>query len=467
MGSTIQITHSKNLSFKKLSFLYLVFILFLFFSSPGQYVVHYTHLSNSQTDLNSRLISKLKSFNSVLPQEMDLKNTTLECYNGIDALEQQYAEYAEKNLVTGDKLRDNNFAEKIVRKGQLAPKLQGILDQYLASFVKISKRDLSADLVSLRDFTSNDIKTIDFFFKETPNGVVNAMFEHFKTVFLYNSLIELTHQNIDLPKFELISLKDAKFIEKFRRSLVLGESLELAVKPEKLGLVPTVKINGTLVEIKTQNNGIFNVSYKPYKPGPYALEVVVGDKRLLSGFTVLKPEFRYIMDRSNLNAKVGSTCELSLDSQYFPKSGVSFSSPKASVKRVKNALKIVPIGEGVFEIFMKVNDQVVDKVTLFAHAPGAIKVGLMDIGGNLASLEKANRLESTNTFWQVVNFQMTVVDPSGNKKSLKSATRYLRNELRELESKAVPGSTIIFDNIKLVGQTSGSTQVGQPLIMVK
>lgn len=467
MGSTIQITHSKNLSFKKLSFLYLVFILFLFFSSPGQYVVHYTHLANTQTELNSRLLTKLKSFNSSLPQDMDLKNTTLECLNGLTNLEQEYAKYAEKNLVTGDKLRENNFSEKIVRKGDLAPKLQGILDQYLTSFAKVSKRDLSPDLVSLRDFTSNQIKTIDFFFKETPNGVVNSMFEHFKTVFLYNSLIELTHQNIDLPKFELITLSDAKFIEKFRRSLVLGESLELAVKPEKMGLIPTIKINGSLVDIKSQNNGIFNVSYKPAKPGAYALEVIVADKRLLSGFNVLKPEFRFIMDRSNLNAKVGSTCELSLDSQFLPKSGVSFYSPKATVKRVKNALKIIPNEEGVFEVFMKVNEEIVDKVTLFAHAPGAITVGLMDIGGNLASLDKANRLESTNTFWQVVNFQMTVVDPSGNKQSLKSATRFLRNELRELEAKALPGSTIIFDNIKLVGQTSGSTQIGQPLIMVK
>ena len=69
------------------------------------------------------------------------------------------------------------------------------------------------------------------------------MFEHFKTVFLYNSLIELTHQNIDLPKFELITLSDAKFIEKFGRSLVLGESLELAVKPEKMGLIPTLTVS--------------------------------------------------------------------------------------------------------------------------------------------------------------------------------------------------------------------------------
>jgi hypothetical protein len=173
------------------------------------------------------------------------------------------------------------------------------------------------------------------------------------------------------------------------------------------------------------------------------------------------------MDRSNLNAMVGSKCELSLDSQFLPKSGVSFSSPKATIVRRKNALQITPTEEGVFEVFMKVNDVVVDKITLVAQAPNAITVGLMDIGGNLASLEKANRLESKNTFWQVVNFQMTVVDPLGNKQTFKSATRFLRNELRELEAKAPVGSTIIFDNIKLVGQTSGSTQIGQPLIMVK
>jgi len=222
-----------------------------------------------------------------------------------------------------------------------------------------------------------------------------------------------------------------------------------------------------LVDVKSQANGIFNVSYNPNKPGDYALEVIVGQKRLLSGFNVLKPEFRFIMDRSNLNAMVGSKCELSLDSQFLPKSGVSFYSPMATVVRRKNSLQITPNEEGVFEVLMKVNNEVVDKITLFAHAPDAIQVGLMDIGGNLASLEKANRLESTNTFWQVVNFQMTVVDPSGNKQTLKSATRFLRNELRELEAKAPAGSTIIFDNIKLVGQTSGSTQIGQPLIMVK
>ena len=467
MGSTIQILHSKNLSNKKLSLLYLVFILFLFFSSPGQYVTHYSQLATTQTELNQRLLTKLNAVKPDVPQELDLKKTTFECIIDLSNLESAYTNYAESNLVKGDKIKNNTFAEKNVRNGPLANKLQSVLNKYLNSFTKSSKIDLSSELIGLKDFNLNNFKTVEFFFKETPNGVVTSIFEHFKTVFLYNSMVVLTHQNIDLPKVELISIKEANFIEKFRSSLVLGEELVLSIKSNTSGLIPTVKINGNLVDVKRISKAIYSIKYVPSKPGNYSLEVVLGEKRLLSGFKVLKPEFRFLMERSNLDVVVGSKCILSIDSQYVPRNGVTYVSSKASVVRIKNALYITPSESGVFEIQMKVDNIVVDKVILYAREPGSIQVGLMDIGGQLASLDKANRLESTNTYWQVVNFRMTVVDPLGNKQSLKSATRYLRNELRDLESKSPVGSSIIFDNIKLVGQQSGSAQVGQPIILVK
>jgi hypothetical protein len=445
----------------------LVFILFLFFSSPGQYVTHYSQLATTQTELNQRLLTKLNAVKPDVPQELDLKKTTFECIIDLSNLESAYTNYAESNLVKGDKIKNNTFAEKNVRNGPLANKLQSVLNKYLNSFTKSSKIDLSSELIGLKDFNLNNFKTVEFFFKETPNGVVTSIFEHFKTVFLYNSMVVLTHQNIDLPKVELISIKEANFIEKFRSSLVLGEELVLSIKSNTSGLIPTVKINGNLVDVKRISKAIYSIKYVPSKPGNYSLEVVLGEKRLLSGFKVLKPEFRFLMERSNLDVVVGSKCILSIDSQYVPRNGVTYVSSKASVVRIKNALYITPSESGVFEIQMKVDNIVVDKVILYAREPGSIQVGLMDIGGQLASLDKANRLESTNTYWQVVNFRMTVVDPLGNKQSLKSATRYLRNELRDLESKSPVGSSIIFDNIKLVGQQSGSAQVGQPIILVK
>ena len=83
----------------------------------------------------------------------------------------------------------------------------------------------------------------------------------------------------------------------------------------------------------------------------------MGEKRLLSGFNVLKPEFRFIMERSNLDVIVGSKCILSVDSQYIPSKGVTFVSSKASVVRIKNALYITPSESGVFEIQMKIDSK--------------------------------------------------------------------------------------------------------------
>lgn len=467
MGSTTKITTSKNLSFKKLSFLYLVFILFLFFSSPGQYVVHYTQIAKTQKELNQRLLTKLKTYNSENPDELNLKNVTIECLSDLSNLEEKYVAYADKNKIYGDRIKENHFAEKEVRKGSLAKVFNSIIDKYKTAFTKVSSRDISSDIEELTDFSSNKMKSVEFFFHETPNGVVNSIFEHFKTVFLYNSLIDLTHQNIDIPKFELITLEEANFIQKFRRTFILGEQLQLAIKPEKSGSSPTVKINGNILPVSKNAQNNFEVKYNPASAGRYSLEVELEGKRLLTGFEVLKPEFRFFVDKSSVEAVVGEKAILSIDTQYFPTRNVEFSATRATIKRVKNHLEIIPLEEGVFEISMKYNGEFADKVDMYAHAPSLIEVGLLDVSGKLASLEKANRLESKNTFWQVVNFNMTVVDPSGNKTTLKSATRYLRNELRQLENSAASGSTIIFDNIKLVGQKPDSYMMGKPLIMTK
>jgi len=98
------------MSFKKLSFLYLVFILFLFFSSPGKYVEHYESIAITQVELNSRLVQKLKTFESTDPNKLRLKNTTFECMRVLDDLKSKYAQFAEDNLIYGDKIRENQFA---------------------------------------------------------------------------------------------------------------------------------------------------------------------------------------------------------------------------------------------------------------------------------------------------------------------------------------------------------------------
>ena len=142
MGSTITISKAKNFSFKKLSFLYLVFILFIFFSSPGMYVMQYSGVAVTQDLLNEKLLNDLRGFNSVNPKELALKTSTMKSVSEIEALENEYLDFANQTGVSGDRLRENNFAEKKIRKGELGPKVKAILTGYIESYSTVGIKDV-------------------------------------------------------------------------------------------------------------------------------------------------------------------------------------------------------------------------------------------------------------------------------------------------------------------------------------
>lgn len=468
MGSTVTISKAKNFSFKKLSFLYLVFILFIFFSSPGMYVTQYTSVANTQASLNDRLLQDLKAFNSLDPKELDLKNTTLDLVKQLDDLNNEYKKFASETGVSGDRLRENNFAEKKIRKGEIGPKVVSIIDQYVAKYKTVGNKDLTNDLITPADFAGTKINNLDFFFKEAPNGVMSTAFEHLRTVFLYQSLILLKGKEISMPKFEIITVEESDFIQKYKRNLILGEKLDVLVRPKKKGALPTVKINGGLVDCKPTKGSDYRVIYQPSKAGNYSMEIMVGEDRVLTSFRVEAPAFRYIQEVSNLRSEVGGKFTITLDTNFVPKGDrVKFVSNAADINRVGMILYVTPQKEGKFEVLMQDNGKIIDKATFFASMPRSPKVSLMDVSGNPVNMQSANKLESENTFWQVIDFDMAVVSPDGRTQRLHSATRFLRNELREAESKAPKGSTLIFDNIRLAGQNGGATTKGSPIIMVK
>jgi hypothetical protein len=468
MGSTITISKAKNFSFKKLSFLYLVFILFIFFSSPGMYVMQYPGVSVTQASLNERLLEDLKGFNSINPKELDLKNSTLELVKSMDDLNNEYKKFADQTSVSGDRLRENNFAEKKVRKGEIGPKVAALIDKYIAVYKTVGNKDLSKDLLEPEDFIGNKFPAVDFFFKEAPNGAMPTVFEHLRTVFLYQTLIALKGKDLELPKFEILTVEESDFIQRFKRNLILGEKLDVLIRPKKKGVLPTVKINGGLIDCKPSGGADYRLLYQPSKAGSYSMEIMVGDDRVITSFRVEAPAFRYIQEISNLRSEVGEKFTITLDSNFVPKGDrVKFLSNAAEIERKGMVLYITPAKEGKFEVLMQDNSSLIDKVTFFASLPRAPKVALMDVSGNPVNMQSANKLESENTFWQVIDFDMAVIAPDGKSQRLHCATRFLRNELREAESKATKGSTVIFDNIRLAGQNGGATVKASPIIIVK
>jgi hypothetical protein len=432
------------------------------------YVTQYTSVANTQASLNDRLLQDLKAFNSLDPKELDLKNTTLDLVKQLDDLNNEYKKFAVETSVSGDRLRENNFAEKKIRKGAIGPKVVSIIDQYVAKYKTVGNKDLTNDLITPADFEGTKINNLDFFFKEAPNGVMSTAFEHLRTVFLYQSLIVLKGKDLELPKFEILTVEESDFIQRFKRNLILGEKLDVLVRPKKKGALPTVKINGSLVDCKPTNGSDYRVMYQPSKAGNYSMEIMVGEDRVLTSFRVEAPAFRYIQEVSNLRSEVGGKFTITLDTNFVPKGDrVKFVSNAADINRVGMILYVTPQKEGKFEVLMQDNGSNIDKATFFASMPRSPKVSLMDVSGNPVNMQSANKLESENTFWQVIDFDMAVVSPGGRTQRLHSATRFLRNELREAESKAPKGSTLIFDNIRLAGQNGGATTKGSPIIMVK
>jgi hypothetical protein len=384
----------------------------------------------------------------------------------LDDLKSKYAQFAEDNLIYGDKIRENQFAEKEIRKGSLSLVFKDNNKKYLTTFEEVVGRSIKSQVSSLKSYTLQEFDDVTFFFKETPNGVINSLFEHMKTVYLYNTITELFREKIILPKYEQILLEEAKFIQRFKRLLILGDQFEMTIQSET-GQVPYAAVNGQEVSLSTSDSVYYNLTYQPTRAGKYSIEVNLDDERLFTGFEVKRPEFRFVMEKSSFDAFVGQKMLISLDTQYFPSRNVKFVSSRAEVERVEDKLYVTPYETGRFQLSMMQGDEILDELILYAHEPDNIQVGLLDIGGEKSSLKNANRLESLNTFWQVVSFRMTLIDTLGAKKSLRSATRFLRNDLREMESKAADCSVLIFDDIKLISKNRGIVKTGMPIVLKK
>lgn len=465
---TVKITKSKNISFMRLSLFYLIFIVQIFFTSPGMYVLQYPDVAKGQIMVNERLLSELTVFTAEGEKERKLKDVTIECLSKLEEIGKSYNQFKKSTGVVGDRLRESKFAELQVRNGSLGPVLEGIFKDYLAAYNPIGNKSLDKQFIRCITSQNQEFDAIYYYFKSLPNGVVPGVIEHFKTVMLYESILALKKKESELPKFEIVSIDETDFIQKIKRNLVLGEPLDIRLKPKSVDDVLKVKINGGPIKLDSMGPADYHLYYKPSRIGDYALEVLSNEKRIFTTFKVVPPLFRFINSASSVSGFVGEPILVTLDDSYIPKGDdITFSSNAARVERKNLVLEITPEKEGLFDVVMKRGNQEIDRSSFVATLKPDELVSLMDVSGDPADMKNANKLEATNPFWQVVNFDMSVTYPTGEFKKLHSSTRFLRNELRELEEKAPKGSVLVFDNIRLLGREMGLTSKGRPIVKIK
>jgi len=469
MGNlTVKITKSKNISFMRLSLFYLIFIVQIFFTSPGMYVLQYPDVTKAQDMVNDRLISELTVFTGEDSKESNLKEVTLKCLNELNQILNAYKKFEKNTGVIGDRLRESKFAEIQIRNGQYGTLLQDILNRYQNAYNPVGNKNLTSEFVKIRNNKGQYFDVVYYFFKGLPNGVIPSVIAHFKTVMLYETILALKKKESELPKFEIVSIDQTDFIQRFKQNLILGEPLDMKIRAKSSSTVFSVKINGDNIKIDSIGPAEYRLFYKPARVGNYALEIKSEEKRLFTTFNVVPPKFRFINSASSISGYVGEPIIVTLDSSYVPRGKtVTFESNVAKINRNKWILEITPESEGVFEVVMKVGDQIIDKSSFVATLKPDELVSLMDISGEPSEMKNANKLESNNPFWQVIDFDMSVTYPNGDFRRVHSTTRFLRNELRELEEKAPIGSVLVFDNIRLIGSERGLTSKGRPIVKIK
>ena len=457
MANTLKIRKSKYLSYQKQGFLYLVFILFLFFSQAGEYVMHYTSLSKTQKALNTYLEGRLSSLVLEDAASDAYRNEVLERVGELDAINEEFANYEEQSIAGLDQYRENQFAERRVRRGELGTMFNNVW----ADQQKQSQGRWTETL--LEDYDGRMFSATDFFFKETPNAVVPSLVEHAKTSFLVEALEDLNKQALVFEKYTMERLEEASFTSVFKKRLFLGENFELAINSEDAkDSVEFVTINDRPQSLGREN-GTTDLVYRPASWGKYFVEIQTRSQRFYTSFEVVRPRIRFVAQDELIDLTLGEAQRISIDDNYIPTEGYSFESAFATTSYADGVLSVNPTTVGEFTLRLLINDQAVDSVTLGSRAPSRLEVSLANAAGESSSIAGAHRVQSINPNFQVLSYTAVYYPKDGSApKTYQSLSRLLRAEVAQWAE--TPGTLVIKDIALL--SSNGTTRVqAEPLIV--
>ena len=456
MASTIKIRKSKHLAYQKQGFLYLVFILFLFFTQAGEYVIHYMPLAKTQKELNTYLEGRLAALNLSDPDADAYRDDVLERVHALGTIEDEFKTYGEQNIAGLDQFRESRFAELRVRRGRLGDLYSELWSAQQAQ----SQGAWTPERVE--DYEGRSYLPTQFFFRETPNAVLPSLVEHTKTAFLVEALTDLNEEALVFQKYNVERLEKAGFTSVFKKQLFLGENFELelhAVAPEDS--IVSVRINERPQRFLTKEDGIA-LAYRPGAWGEYFVEINTVNGRFYTSFEVVRPRVQFTPQKNTVSLTQGVTSEISIDESALPP-GVVFESDFAQTSYENGLLSITPLAAGSFVLKVMVDGVQTDELSLNAQPPATLKVALTNALGAPSDLNTAHRLQSVNPNFQVLNYEATFYPKDGSApRSVTSNSRLIRPELQEWVSTA---GTMHFKNIVLLAK-DGLTRVdGAPLIL--
>ncbi|PTM03168.1 MAG: hypothetical protein DA405_11190 [Bacteroidetes bacterium] len=465
MANTVKISKAKNLIFKKLNFLYLVFILFLFLSSPGRYVVHYTDVVRTQSFLNNDLEDKLTKIELKDDRLIEIAKLVQGTINELNYQEASFVESIGGLGLSGEKLKESIYSNKEIVKGAAGEGFMKTIANFHTQFYQLSGVDLSEELLFFKDFSGEELPTIEYFFKDTPNGVISSIFEHFKSVILLNGISALKVEKIVLENLEVLELEHLDLFQKFAKRVKLGDYFILNIKNE--GIPLSVWLDGKRQMPSSEDSSRSVYQFKPDRLGKHNVDVLFNDKRYVHSFTVFKPNIELESSNGFFVGQVGENLEISFDPNIILSDKFSFASKYAEVEKVGEKIIVTPTHIGAFSVYLMENDLKLDSIYVYAKDVSYIEIALLDIAGDSTDLSNAFKLEAKNPFWQVSSYSFELVSPKGERVVFNNTTRLINPKIKEVIEKAPKGSLMKFFRVEVVGKNGKNNRKGEPLLIRK
>ena len=161
------------------------------------------------------------------------------------------------SIAGADQFRENQFAERRVRRGEYGTLFTGLWEDQQAQ----SKVNWTP--TTLEDYEGRIFGATDYFFKETPNAVVPSLVEHAKTAFLVEALESLNKEALVFEKYKMERLEEANFTSVFKKRLFLGENFEMSLRSTyDSDSIEVVTINSVSQPLSRDNGGT-QLFYRP------------------------------------------------------------------------------------------------------------------------------------------------------------------------------------------------------------
>lgn len=456
-SKTVYIPKYKFLNFRKLSFLYLIFIVFFFFSTSGDYLKHYRNLEKTQHQFNENLLKQLNQ-GELSGKNLELKMLALSAIQKIDSLAANANTYLKKRSSGEDALKSTSFIQTYPNHRAMNQSLEAF------SFFFTGKEAIRIrNLLGVENLEEDEVNS---YLKNAPNASISSIGEHLKTVVLQESLRALDQNRAGSIFVKSAYLRDSLLLSGLKNHYEIGNKVELKVYSGD-NKQPVLLINSDTLSLSSTKTNWFSGIWIPQKSGEYLFRVVLDEEEIEHWVKVSQPSPYFLESKQELACLVNEPLPVYYNNSGYQQNQIQFRSTAAKLEKRKNELVITPITEGRFSVKMYLGNELIDERYFYAKEGRKQDVFLRDIAGASCGVDKAHCLESKSSDWQVVNFQFIVIDPEGNTRKIRSMTRFLRNEIRVAEQTALKGSTILFDQIRLIHADGGKTEYGNPLYFIK